>query len=141
MATIFSKIHSGEIPACMLFCEPHWFGILDLFPVRPGHLLLVPTVEAARMQDLPPEILAGLGDVIARGTRCLYRALECDAVSVLLRDGPAAGQEVPHVHWHLIPRDQGDDPHLFAGGSYGDTDELRERRMQDMLHRLQACWL
>ncbi|MDA3963655.1 MAG: HIT family protein [Planctomycetota bacterium] len=139
MASLFSKIHQGEIPASTVFTQERWFGILDLFPVSPGHLLIIPTHEAALIHELPDDTLAELGAVIARGTACLRQALNCDAVSVLLRDGTAAGQEIPHVHWHLVPRFDGDQAHHFGGGSYG-SDTERQAAMDAMVTRLQAAW-
>ena len=140
MASLFSKIIAGEIPGAFVFKEDLWVGILDLFPVAPGHLLLIPTHEAALIKDLPAETLAAMGDVVKRATGCLYAALGCDAVSVLVRDGSAAGQEIPHVHIHCIPRTEGEEPHAFSGGSYGTSDAERDAAMQAMVARLGAEW-
>lgn len=140
MSSLFSKIIAGDIPASFIFRDEHWLGILDLFPVSPGHLLVIPTAEHAKLHDLPADTLAAMGPTLARATSCLYAALGCDAVSVLLRDGAAAGQEIPHVHWHLIPRYTGDEPHAFSGGSYGKDEHMVQSAMADMVAKLQAAW-
>lgn len=140
MASLFSQIAAGEVPASFVFRDERWFGILDLFPVRPGHLLLVPTREAALVQDLDAETLAELGPTVARATRCLRAALDCDAVSVLLRDGSAAGQEIPHVHIHCIPRDSGDEPHDFGGQRYGESEHMVQSAMDEMVAKLTDAW-
>jgi len=88
MSTIFSRIADGEIPAAFVFREEHWFGILDLYPAAPGHLLVIPSVERAHLHELPDEHLASLGPTVARATDCLYRGVGCDAVSVLVRARP-----------------------------------------------------
>jgi len=140
MPSLFTRIVTGEIPAHEVFRAERWIGILDLFPVAPGHLLLIPTQETALAQDLPAATLADLGGLIARATACLRGALDCDAVSVLLRDGEAAGQEIPHLHVHCIPRNEGDAAHQFRGGRYGEDDDSVEAAMRAMAERLRSCW-
>ena len=140
MASLFSKIHAGEIPAAFIFRDEHWFGILDLFPVTPGHVLLIPSQEAPLIQELPAGALATMGDTVSRACACLRSALGCDAVSVLVRDGAAAGQEIPHVHIHCIPRYNGDEAHHFSGGSYGDDEHMVRAAMDDMVAKLSAAW-
>ena len=128
MSSLFTKIAQGEVPASFVFREDHWFGILDLYPVHPGHLLLIPDHESALVQDLPAEHLAAMGPTIARACACMRRALGCDAISVLVRDGGAAGQEIPHVHVHCIPRMHGDDEHIGQSA------------MDDLVAKLKAAW-
>ena len=140
MSTIFSQIVAGEIPAHFVFRAQRWVGFLDRFPISPGHLLLVPTTEVALVHQLPAETLADLGPLIKQGTACLYQALDCDAVSVLIRDGHAAGQEIAHVHVHLIPRRTGDVTMNFAPGTYGIDDADRDAAMASMADKLQAAW-
>ena len=131
MASIFSKIIAGDIPGSFVFTDQLWVGLLDLAPVSPGHLLIIPRVEAPLLADLPADTLAAMGPTVARGTACLKAIVQCDAV-VLLRDGSAAGQEVPHVHIHPIPRYTGDQPHDFRGGSYGSANEEPATAMSAM---------
>ena len=140
MSTLFTKIIDGEIPSHFVFKDELWVGILDLFPVTPGHLLLIPRFEAGHIRDLPNETLVLMGLYIKRGTECLTKALGCDAVAVVLRDGPAAGQEIPHVHVHLVPRYLGDDQHNFRSGSYGADDATVQAAMNDMREKLTAAW-
>lgn len=140
MASIFSKIIAGEIPGSFIFQDEHWVGLLDLFPVSPGHLLLVPTVEVPLFGDLPAPVSSAYGATLSTACRAMYAALGCDAVSVLIRDGAAAGQEIPHVHVHLVPRWQGDKPHHFAGGSYGADDEAVKAAMAAMQVKLSRAW-
>ncbi|TVR13937.1 MAG: HIT family protein [Planctomycetota bacterium] len=128
MASIFTRIIAGEIPgACVLQTE-RWVAILDINPVAPGHTLLIPRQEVALLPDLEGATLAESGAWLARIDRALRSITDCDAVSILLRDGPAAGQEVPHLHWHLVPRFNGDHPHHFVGGSYASDDQQEQMR-------------
>ena len=145
MSSIFSRIIAGDIPGSFVAQEANWVALLDRFPAVPGHLLLIPRYEAPLLADLPTEVASDMGSLIGRGTTCLYQALNCDAVSVLVRDGAAAGQEVPHVHIHLIPRYQGgtntaSQAHHFASGSYGPDDDAINAALAAMASKLQQTW-
>ena len=140
MTSLFSRIIAGEIPASVVFREERWIGILDLFPVAPGHLLLIPVEEQPLVQELTASTQADIGRLIGRATTTLRQALSCDAVSVLLRDGAAAGQEIPHVHIHCIPRSLGDEPHTFVGGRYSANDNAAQEAMAAMRERLSTVW-
>lgn len=104
MPTIFTRIIAGEIPGNFIFRDEHWCSLLDIRPSSLGHALLIPRYEAAFCADLPSETLASIGSYLVRLTSIIKRVSGCPAVNLLLNDGPLAGQEVPHVHWHVIPR-------------------------------------
>lgn len=144
MSSLFSKIIAGDIPGAFVAQEEHWVAILDRFPSAPGHLLLIPRHEApllAQLASEAPQAAANMGDIIGRGCDCLYAALNCDAVSVLIRDGAAAGQEIPHVHIHLIPRFAAEGKsHHFSSGSYGANDEAINQAMAEMAKKLITYW-
>ena len=140
MTSIFSRIIAGDIPGCFVFQDPRWIGLLDLYPVSPGHLLVIPRQEAPRLAELDGPSLSAMGPTLARAHRCLYQTLGCDAVAMILRDGPAAGQEVPHVHFHLVPRRAGDNPHDFASGSYGPDPQAAMTEMAKMLSQAWAAF-
>lgn len=131
MATIFSRIIDGEIPGSFVVKDERWVAFLDINPVAPGHVLLVPRQEAALLPDLGGASLAECTAYLARLDSAIRHVTGCDAVSILLRDGPAAGQEVPHIHWHLIPRFVGDAPHSFAPTGYAD-DAARDAMRADL---------
>ena len=140
MATLCSKILAGDIPGTFVQRSDKWAAMLDLFPVSPGHMLIIPTTEVQYWHELPVNEQAQVGLWLAAGTQALRAALGCPSVTVLLRDGPQAGQEIPHVHWHLVPRYDGDQPHAFGGGSYGATDKERNAAMQAMAAKLAKNW-
>ena len=126
MPTIFTRIINGEIPGAFVLQAERWVAFLDIAPVSPGHVLLVPRAEHALLAELPADTLADLGPLLARIDAAIRTVTGCAAVSILLRDGETAGQEVPHVHWHLVPRHAGDQPHGFRGGVYA-SDDAREQ--------------
>jgi histidine triad (HIT) family protein len=136
MPTIFTRILTGEIPGEFVFRAPRWIGLCDISPSAPGHCLLVPVAEADHLHELPLETLAELGPHLARLTAAVRVATGCQALNVIINDGRAAGQEVPHVHLHVIPRwaEDGKTCGLF-GGSRATATTLSAMGTQ-----LRAAW-
>ncbi len=135
MASLFSKIIIGELPAQFVFKDPLWVAFLDIKPTNPGHVLLVPRAQAQFVADLPTEYLASLGSYMARTVTTVKAASGCDAVNVVLNDGPAAGQVVPHAHFHVIPRHTGDQRPPFSA-----HHEYRDGELAQWAEKLRAAW-
>lgn len=108
MPSIFTRIIAGEIPGRFVFKDELWVALLDISPANPGHVLLIPRHEGQYLTDLPTAALATLGDRLARLVTTVKTATGCPAVNVVVNDGPAANQAVPHAHLHVIPRFPGD---------------------------------
>jgi diadenosine tetraphosphate (Ap4A) HIT family hydrolase len=109
MPSIFTRILRDELPASLVHRDEVVAAFLDIQPLTPGHTLVVPVTEVASLSDLPPEILArvtALGQEIGQAIRAADPSVT--GINWLLCDGPDAGQEVPHVHLHVIPRRKGD---------------------------------
>ncbi|NRA37346.1 MAG: HIT family protein, partial [Planctomycetes bacterium] len=120
MSTVFCKIIDGQIPGEFIFQDDRWVAFLDIFPAAPGHCLLVPRQASQYLSELPGATQASMGLYISALSDCVKKASSAPALSVLIRDGSEAGQEVPHVHIHFIPRHSHAQAHQFASGSYGD---------------------
>ena len=103
-STLFTKIILGEIPSSKVAEGEEWFAFLDINPHRPGHTLVVPKEEAQRISQLSDDTRRALLDGVIEVQRKLSIEFETTDFSVNLNDGPLAGQEVPHVHFHVIPR-------------------------------------
>jgi diadenosine tetraphosphate (Ap4A) HIT family hydrolase len=102
---IFCGIVSGDAPATFLYKDDLVVAFMDIRPVQTGHLLVVPRAHAVLIPELDNGILARLWSVATDLNRALRASSPTtEAVSVYVADGEAAGQEVPHVHIHLIPR-------------------------------------
>ncbi len=102
---IFCAIVAGRAPASLVHDDERFLVFLDIHPVRPGHALVIPRRHAPLLADLSAaeiEALFGLAARVAAALR--LSGLPCDDVSLLLNDGPAANQSVPHAHVHLVPR-------------------------------------
>ncbi len=106
---IFCAIVREDAPATFLHQDDRVVAFMDTRPVQPGHLLVVPRAHARLLPELDDGTLSRLWAVATHLNRALRRsALPVEAVSVYVADGDAAGQEVAHVHIHLIPRRAGD---------------------------------
>ncbi|HEX8358841.1 MAG TPA: HIT family protein [Longimicrobium sp.] len=109
MGCLFCRIARGESPSSVVYQDDACIAFMDLYPVRPGHLLVVPRRHAVHLRDLPATEQAHLFAVAMRLMDAQRAAgLATDAANLLVNDGPAAGQQVPHVHLHLVPRSRGD---------------------------------
>ena len=109
MDCIFCKIISKEIPAKILYEDEYSISFLDAFPIAKGHTLVIPKKHFAQIQDMPSDINQKLFDTVHK------MITKIDSVKgstlVLIHNGKDSGQEIMHVHVHLIPRgidDSGD---------------------------------
>lgn len=106
---VFCRVVAGAEPASVVLRDGACTAFLDLYPAAPGHLLVVPDAHAERLADLAPETSARLLAAAAELLAALRAAgLAADGANLLLNDGPAANQSVPHVHVHVVPRRRGD---------------------------------
>lgn len=126
MSTIFSQIVAGEIPARVVYEDETTMAFLDANPLAPGHTLVVPKEEYERLNDVPDDVATDLYATIHRLVPAVEDAVDADATTVAFNNGEAAGQEVPHVHCHVVPRfeDDGGGPiHAVAGESPDLADD------------------
>ena len=106
---VFCEILAGRQPASIVHRDGASCAFMDIFPVNPGHVLVIPNAHAAVLAELEPEAGAQLFRVGQQLAAALRRTeLRCEGVNLLLADGEAAGQEIFHVHLHVIPRYRGD---------------------------------
>jgi len=98
MASIFSKIVNGEIPAYKVAEDENYLAFLDIFPVAKGHTLVIPKKEVDYIFDLDNDLYIGLHAFAKKVAVGLKKAMPCQKVGVLV-----LGLEVPHAHIHLIP--------------------------------------
>ena len=108
MTTLFERILSGEIPSHEVAKGDGWYAFLDIFPRRQGHTLVIPTRPVQRLAALTQDERSSLMDGVAEVQHRLGRKFSTTDFTVCVHDGPLAGQEVPHVHVHVLPRTSGD---------------------------------
>ena len=106
--TLFEKILSGELPSHEIGRGNNWYAFLDIFPRREGHTLVVPHKAVNRLSQLSGQEIAGLFSGVKDAQQKLGKIFSTRDFTICIHDGPLAGQEVPHVHVHVIPRTKGD---------------------------------
>ncbi|MBK7408852.1 MAG: HIT family protein [Saprospirales bacterium] len=109
MACIFCQIIEGKIPSHKVYEDDLVMAFMDAYPINPGHVLVVPKQHSELVSGLPAETAGRLFQV-AQTVETAIRAsgVRCDASNLVLNNGQAAGQEIPHAHLHIIPRHRGD---------------------------------
>ena len=130
---IFCAILAGSRPGSFVYRDELVSAFMDIHPVNPGHLLVVPNRHAANLAELDPADGARLFQVAQRLAAALrVSGLPCQGVNLHVSDGVAAGQEVFHVHLHVIPRLSGDGAGLRRGpgGGYRLGEQAIEETAQ-----------
>jgi histidine triad (HIT) family protein len=102
--TIFSKILRGEIPCHKVYEDDLVLAFLDIFPLSPGHTLIIPKQEVATVDQLSDESAAAIGRVLPRLSRAVLEATQTTEYNILQNNGAGAHQAVFHVHFHIIPK-------------------------------------
>ena len=110
MASLFSRIVNGEIPAYKVAEDDNYLAFLDINPLKEGHTLVVSKQETDYIFDLSEELLAGMIVFAGKVAKAIGKSVPCKRVGVAV-----IGLEIPHAHIHLIPRRQGDPPRPRVG--------------------------
>ncbi len=98
MASIFSKIASGEIPSYKIAEDENYFAFLDINPLGKGHTLVIPKKETDYIFDIEDDVLAGIMVFSKRIAKAIEKVIPCNRIGVAV-----LGLEVPHAHIHLVP--------------------------------------
>lgn len=116
---VFCKIVSVDIPASVVYEDDAVICFLDINPLAPGHLLVVTREHFARLTDVPGNVSSKIGSMLPAAGKALLEVTGASGFNVLNNEGTVAGQLVQHVHFHLIPRFEGDGlGYRWAAGSY-----------------------
>jgi histidine triad (HIT) family protein len=126
MASIFTRIVNGEIPAAKVYEDELTLAFLDVGPASRGHTLVVCKEELPTLLDLPPELLAAMARSVQAVARAVMAALSPDGLNIVQNNGAASGQSVPHYHVHIIPRWEGDNALVHWRPGAAAPDELKE---------------
>jgi histidine triad (HIT) family protein len=131
-ACVFCRILRGELtPDVVAFRDAHTavFPSSRQQPGNRGHMLVVPTQHVAQIDEIEENLAGPLMMTLARVTAALKAAFSADGVSVRQNNGPYGGQDVFHVHFHVVPRFAGDG-FIGMGRQYGTTELPLEERVE-----------
>lgn len=124
---IFCKILAGESEVSLVYRDDTCAAFMDIQPINPGHLLVVPVRHAADLAQLKEEEGAHIFRVAQRLAAALRKSgVKCEGVNLFLADGEAAMQEVFHAHLHVIPRFDGDGFEFKFSAKYFQKPERHE---------------
>ncbi|HEV3251058.1 MAG TPA: HIT family protein [Puia sp.] len=119
--TLFSKIIKGEIPSYKIAEDGKFFAFLDIFPLRQGHVLVVPKIEVDKFFDVPEEYLSEMLLFARPIAKAIEKAFDCDRCGLAV-----IGLEVPHAHLHLVPINNMDDLNFTRGKMKLSADQLKK---------------
>ena len=100
---IFARILRGELPAIKIYEDDQVLAFMDIMPQADGHALVIPKTPAVTLLDLPADVAAYTIQIVQKIARAIETALDAKGIVLMQLSGEAAGQTVPHVHFHLIP--------------------------------------
>ena len=101
---VFCAIAAGEIPCFKVYEDDLVLAYLDINPFAEGHTLVIPKEHSTGILDTSPETLREIIVRVQKVAARLKDTLPCDGFNILQNNGPAAGQTVPHLHFHIVPR-------------------------------------
>lgn len=106
-SNIFAKILRGEIPCHKIYEDEHTLAFMDVMPQVDGHCLVIPKKGSRGLLDTDPEVLAMVMPVVQKVAKAAVAATGADGFQIRQYNGPAAGQTVFHLHFHILPVKEG----------------------------------
>ena len=121
---IFCKIVAGQIPSIKVYEDGDVLAFMDIGPLVKGHVLVIPKAHHDPLADTPADVLAKVVAVVRRVVRAQRDGLGADGANVHQANGSVAGQVVPHLHFHVVPRFKHDGHHWnWTPHPYTDLSE------------------
>ncbi|EMA03766.1 histidine triad (HIT) family protein [Haloarcula vallismortis] len=105
---IFCQIVAGDIPGRTVYEDDTVLAFLDANPLSPGHTLVIPKAHHERLNDTPADVAGAVMSTLHELVPAVEAAVDAPASTVAFNNGEEAGQEVPHVHGHIVPRFEDD---------------------------------
>ncbi|MTI03705.1 HIT family protein [Roseibium sp. RKSG952] len=119
---IFAKILRGEIPSTRVYEDDETLAFMDIMPRSDGHLLVIPKTPCRNVLDASPEQLASVMKTVQKLSQVVMKAFEADGVTIQQFNEAAGGQEVFHLHFHVLPRYEG--VSMRPPGNMGDFEVI-----------------
>ncbi|MFP4116342.1 MAG: HIT family protein [Candidatus Aenigmatarchaeota archaeon] len=130
----FCKIVEGEVPAWKIYEDEHFLAFMGAFPITEGHSLVIPKEHYPEFLDLPEHELKHLLRVVQEVADGVVEATDADGFNLLQSNNPVAGQEIFHVHFHIIPRYHGDSVEMRW-----EESELEDEQAEALLKDIREC--
>lgn len=126
---IFCKIVAGEIPSYKVYEDDFVLAFLDIAPVNPGHVLVIPKKHVANFEEVDEKTLCEVMKAVKKIGKAMKDGLGVSGYNVCENNDPIAGQIVSHLHFHIVPRVEGDNLSTWPQGKYaeGEANEVVEK--------------
>ncbi|NOD93435.1 MULTISPECIES: HIT family protein [unclassified Ruegeria] len=121
---IFAKILRNEIPSTRVYEDDETLAFMDIMPRSDGHLLVIPKTPCRNVLDATPEQLAAVMNTVQKMAQAAKAAFDADGVTIQQFNEAAGGQEVFHLHFHVLPRHEG--VSMRPPGNMGDFDQIAQ---------------
>jgi histidine triad (HIT) family protein len=105
---VFCKIVAGNIPARVILQNEKAMALLDAFPLTPGHTLVIPLSHSTKLQQMDEQDVMAMFQIVWKLVNAVEIGSQVNATIIAIHNGSEAGQEVPHVHVHIVPRKTAD---------------------------------
>ncbi len=122
---IFCKIVAGEIPCAQVYSTDKVLAFLDIAPISKGHTLIIPRDHYENLWTVPEELGEEILLALKLVGKAIMSATGATGINVVMNNHRSAGQVVPHAHWHLIPRIEGDGLLKVVQGKYDSEEEMK----------------
>jgi histidine triad (HIT) family protein len=134
MDCIFCKIINEDIPSYRVYEDVKVLGFFDILPISPGHTIVVPKKHVADVESLTADEFCALTTVVKKIGAAMLDALDVKGYSIFLDNKSAANQHVPHVHFHVVPRKEGDGLERWPQSGYAENEaENYLKRLRDKI--------
>ncbi|MCK5061492.1 HIT family protein [Candidatus Parcubacteria bacterium] len=122
MDCIFCKIVAGDIPSYKVYEDEHVLAFFDILPISPGHTIVAPKSHEADVEALSDEEFSAMALAVKKIGKAMMDGLGVKGYSVFLDNKSAANQHVPHAHFHVVPRAEGDGLERWPQSGYGEGE-------------------
>jgi len=125
---IFCKIVNGELPSAKVYEDDETIAFLDINPLSPGHILVIPREHYRDFLETPPELVKAVAGACSRVSGAVVKAVSAEGFNLFVSNGRCAGQVVDHLHVHIVPR-RSDDGIVWGWnrGAYGEGEMEKVR--------------
>jgi len=131
---IFCRIAQKQVPASLVYEDENVVAFLDIKPLNDGHTLVIPKAHYESIFEIPLDLVAYLHGVTKKIAFAVKKATGADGISIIQQNGKAAGQEIFHLHVHVIPRYEGQKLPSFSEISEAEREKLSQTAAKIQKH-------
>lgn len=134
MSCIFCEIIKGNIPSNKVYEDDNVYAFLDIMPISYGHTLVIPKEHYANIEDIPEDGLAKLIAGVKKVGGALKSGMGVAGYNIIENNDPVSGQIIPHIHFHVIPRERNDGLRAWPQNKYkdGDAEVIAEKLREEL---------